>query len=81
MSVRLLSLLKPTTTLPSAPSTVWLRLTPSHSFASTIAKMTSSYTAERAQELTENLTGVQSKMQEVLQSQGASAQQVGVIFL
>ncbi|GJJ70808.1 PLP dependent protein [Entomortierella parvispora] len=79
MSIRLLSLLKPTTTLLSASSTASCRIIPSHSITSKIAKMTLSYTAERAQELTENLSGVRSKMETVLHSKGAAAQQARLV--
>lgn len=46
------------------------------SFASTSSRMSLAYTAERAQEIADNLAGVKAKLDETLQSKGASAQNV-----
>ncbi|KAK3827253.1 MAG: hypothetical protein JOS17DRAFT_749370 [Linnemannia elongata] len=49
------------------------------SFASTSSRMSLAYTAERAQEIADNLAGVKAKLDETLQSKGASAQNARLV--
>lgn len=77
------TLLPATTTTTRITFTSSLRTITQHSLAFnfTSSRMSLAYTAERAQEIADNLVGVKAKLDETLQSKGASAQKVISLFL